>query len=404
MLGSRVPARAVALAASLASVFTLMACGTSSTSVVAPTGEKCQITVTNNTPQVPAAGGTGSVAVETSRDCQWSATVDATWIALSATTGQGAATVSYSVQVNPNGTARQAQIRVADQAVNVAQAAAPCRYQLAPATVDVAATGGQVMIALTATNACGWNVRADASWIARPTPADGTGSATIAVTVAANSDVARAGTVTVGDATVRINQAPGTTPPPSPTPSPTPTPPPPPPPPSPSCTYRLSSVGRNVGRNGDGVSVGVTAPSGCAWTAVSDVDWIDVVAGRSGTGNDTVRLSVAANPGGPRTGTVRIARELFTIEQDGRVCKYSIKPGSYHSGKGPDDIRIDVTTDPGCTWTTSSNVSWVTVAEGQTGSGNGTVRLLVAPNSGRERSTTLTIATQRFDLRQNGSD
>jgi hypothetical protein len=403
MSASRVRARALAVASSLAFVFTLIACGTSSTSVVAPSGEKCQISVTNNTAQVPAAGGSGTVAVETSRDCQWSASVDVSWIALSATSGQGAATVSYSVQANSNGTSRQAQIHVAEQAVTVAQAAAPCRYQLSPATVDVPSTGGTVTVVLTATNACSWSVRADAAWIARVTPADGTGSATLAVTVAANSDVARSATITVGDATVRINQAAGTAPPSSPTPTPTPAPSPTPTPP-PSCTYRLSSSGRTVGSNGDTVSVGVTAPSGCAWTAVSDVDWIGVVAGRSGAGNDTVRLAVAANPGGPRTGTVRIAGELFTIEQDGRVCKYSIKPNSYHAGKGPDDIRIDVKTDPGCTWTASSNVSWVTVAEGQTGSGNGTVRLLVQANSGPDRSTILTIANQPFDLRQNGSD
>jgi hypothetical protein len=45
----------------------------------------------------------------------------------------------------------------------------------------------------------------------------------------------------------------------------------------------------------------------------------------------------------------------------------------------------------------------VTVAEGATGTGNGTVRLLVQPNSGPTRSVTLTIAGQPFDLRQFGS-
>jgi hypothetical protein len=43
------------------------------------------------------------------------------------------------------------------------------------------------------------------------------------------------------------------------------------------------------------------------------------------------------------------------------------------------------------------------VVEGRSGSGNGTVRLLVDANSGAARAVTLTVAGQPFDLRQNGS-
>jgi hypothetical protein len=42
------------------------------------------------------------------------------------------------------------------------------------------------------------------------------------------------------------------------------------------------------------------------------------------------------------------------------------------------------------------------VAEGQSGSGSGTVRLLVDPNEGAAREVTLSIAGQPFELRQNG--
>ena len=47
-------------------------------------------------------------------------------------------------------------------------------------------------------------------------------------------------------------------------------------------------------------------------------------------------------------------------------------------------------------------MSWVTVAEGATGTGKGKVRLLVQANDGQARSTVLTIAGQPFELRQNG--
>jgi hypothetical protein len=61
-----------------------------------------------------------------------------------------------------------------------------------------------------------------------------------------------------------------------------------------------------------------------------------------------------------------------------------------------------VTTDAGCSWSAESTVPWVRVAEGQSGSGSGTVRLLVDPNEGAAREVTLSIAGQPFELRQNG--
>jgi hypothetical protein len=84
-------------------------------------------------------------------------------------------------------------------------------------------------------------------------------------------------------------------------------------------------------------------------------------------------------------------------------CTPSIKPRDYHAGRGPDDIRIDVKAESGCSWTSSSSVPWVVIVEGRSGSGDGTVRLFVAPNDGPPRETTLTIASQPFELKQAGS-
>jgi hypothetical protein len=128
-----------------------------------------------------------------------------------------------------------------------------------------------------------------------------------------------------------------------------------------------------------------------------------IAEGRSGSGNGVVRLTVQANSGAARIANLTIAGQVFTLEQASGVCEPSIKPTEYHSGRGPDDIRITVTANPGCTWTATSPVSWVTVAEGRDGSGTGTVRLLVQPNNDEARRTTLTIAGQPFHLLQNGA-
>src|SRR4029453_7832234 len=118
-------------------------------------------------------------------------------------------------------------------------------------------------------------------------------------------------------------------------------------------------------------------PSGCPWTVSGDTSWIAVTDGRSGSGNGSVRLAVAANTGAPRTASVRVATETLTVQQAAAACSYSIKPTYYNAGKGPDDILINVTTGGSCTWTASTNASWVTIESGRTGTGNGTVHLVI---------------------------
>jgi hypothetical protein len=455
-------------------------CGrSSSTNVVGPSPSKCAVSVTNTTPELPAAGGAGALTVNAQRECVWSARADASWITLSGVSGQGAATLNYTVGPNPNGTPRRGHVVVSEQNLEIVQAAAPCRHAVAPSTLELDAAGGQANVNLTAPGGCTWRARTDASWVTRTVPEEGSGSATVRFTVAANPGEPRRGTVIIGGATVEVRQSASGAPAPTPAPSPDP-------PPSPTCSYSVSPIritagsaaeqavvnvtvdsgcewaasssvgwiavdgggtgsgsarfaisanlgaaragtatvaGKTVsveqeaartactyeikptyydaGRGPDDIRVSVDAPSGCGWTATSPADWVTVAAGRSGSGDGTVRLSVEPNNGSERRADLTIAGITFRLRQFG--CTTSIKPRSYHSGRGPDDISISVTAEEGCTWTAASPVSWVTVTEGRTGSGNGTVRLEVEPNRGDERSVTLTIAGQLFELRQSGA-
>jgi hypothetical protein len=456
--------------------------GTTTSTVVGPTGDRCAIAVSNDTPEVPAGGGNGALTVNSARECSWSASAEASWITLRSTTGQGPATVEYSVLPNPDGKPRRGRVTVSEHPVEIAQAASPCRYEVSPSTVSVEAAQEQVSVTLSVPNGCEWKAASDVPWIGSVAPAAGTGSATVRFTVAANATEARSGTVAIGDATVRINQsapAPGPLPAPSPGPTPGPTcnvnvsparlglssggdqatitvtaqpgcawtarssaswltiaggdsgtgngsvrlsagtntgsartatltvadktvtveqaaaa--------APTCTYNIKPTFYNAGRGPDEITIDVTAPNGCTWTTANEPNWVTVSAGRSGSGNGTVRLLIPANSGSPRTAVLAIAGHTFTLHQEG-PCDTNIKPGHYNAGRGPDDIRIEVTADGACSWSATSTVPWVTVAEGRTGSGNGTVRLLVQPNGGAARSVVLTIAGQPFELRQNGS-
>ncbi|HEV2801965.1 MAG TPA: PQQ-dependent sugar dehydrogenase [Pyrinomonadaceae bacterium] len=83
-----------------------------------------------------------------------------------------------------------------------------------------------------------------------------------------------------------------------------------------SCTYTLSPTSRTSPAGGETLTVNVTTQGGCNWAAVSNSNFINVASGASGTGSGTVTLSVASNGSGvPRTGTVFIAGQIFTVTQ-----------------------------------------------------------------------------------------
>jgi hypothetical protein len=165
-----------------------------------------------------------------------------------------------------------------------------------------------------------------------------------------------------------------------------------------ACTYSIKPPYYDAGRDPDDIRVNVTAENSCPWMASNGVEWVRIAGGRSGVGNGTVRLLVDANAGPARAAMLTIAGKTFTLTQTG--CSGSIKPSYYDAGRGPDDIRIRVTAAAGCSWVTTSRASWVQVAEGSRGSGDGTVRLLVEANAGAARATTLEIAGETFTLRQ----
>jgi hypothetical protein len=364
-------------------IWSASGCGksTSTTNVVGPSPSKCATSATNSTPEVPANGGGGTITVTAERECVWSARAQESWITLSGASGQGTSRLNYTVAANPNGAPRRGQVVVSDQTLEIVQRAAACRFQVAPTTLSVNTTGGEATVNITAPGGCSWRAQSDAPWITRVVPGEGAGSAAVRLSVAPNTGDVRRGTMTVAGRSITIEQAGTRT----------------------SCTYRLSPDTQSVGSDRQELAVTVTTESACAWTVSSEAGWITVATGATGTGTGSFRLAIGANSGDPRTGVVRVGDQTLTIQQAGqRRCTYAIKPTDYNAGRGPDDIRISVTSTSGCGWTATSPVGWVRVAEGASGSGNGTVRLLVSANNGAERAVDLPIAGETFRLRQNG--
>ena len=169
-----------------------------------------------------------------------------------------------------------------------------------------------------------------------------------------------------------------------------------------SCSYTISPTAATATNQGGTGTVYVSTQSGCSWTAQSNVNWITVSSGATGTANGSVGYKVAQNTGAQRTGTMTIAGKTFTVTQDANTgaCSYAISPtsasGSYLGGTG----TVLVSTQSGCSWTAQSNVNWISISSGSKGTGNGYVRFNVARNSGVQRTGTLTIAGKTFTVTQ----
>jgi Domain of unknown function (DUF5666)/Viral BACON domain len=222
----RLVARLFAVAAALVAA---QGCTQASTSLAGPSSSKCQITATNQPSSFPAGGGRGSVSIGATRDCAWAIAANAPWIAIAGErSGLGDGVVNYTVSENPVPSARAAALTIEDLQLPLSQAAATCTFSVAPADASVAAAGGTLSFTLTTLSGCQWNAASQAGWIAVSSPATGTASTAVGVTIAVNAGAAREGAVTVGGTTFTVRQAGA-----SGTPSPAPPPPAPPAPPSP---------------------------------------------------------------------------------------------------------------------------------------------------------------------------
>jgi hypothetical protein len=95
------------------------------------------------------------------------------------------------------------------------------------------------------------------------------------------------------------------------------------------CTYSLSSMNVYVVATGEARTTNVITRADCVWTATSNDSWITVTSGNNGTGNGTVSIAAAANPGSQRIGTVTIGGQTFSITQASGTCSDSINPTSF---------------------------------------------------------------------------
>jgi all-beta uncharacterized protein len=166
-----------------------------------------------------------------------------------------------------------------------------------------------------------------------------------------------------------------------------------------SATVTPTSV--SAPSTGSTSAVSVITGTSCSWTAVSTVSWITVTSGATGSGIGQVNYIVAANDSGAgRTGTLVVAGVTVTFSQAANSCVYSVTPASVTVGATGSTSALSVTSGTSCAWTAVSNVAWITITAGASGSGIGGVSYIVAANTGTARSGTLTVAGKTVTFSQ----
>jgi len=183
--------------------------GSSSTQVSAPTPPvtRCAVVLATTNPLMAFTVGSGTITISTSRDCTWQAQSSADWLFFtSPTTGQGDATLAFSVQHNSIVAQRQAVVTAGDGRLEIRQAAAFCTYALSSSGRTFAASGGAERVTIDARDGCGWMGQASVPWVVFDTTVTQVGQGSIGITVAANSGPARSATVFIAGIPWVVNQ------------------------------------------------------------------------------------------------------------------------------------------------------------------------------------------------------
>src|SRR6266850_5686611 len=171
-----------------------------------------------------------------------------------------------------------------------------------------------------------------------------------------------------------------------------------------SCSVTLGSATTSVSAAATSGTMAVTAASTCAWTAVSSASFLTVTSGASGTGNGSVGYSIAANSGGSRSASIVVNGTAVVFTQAAVVlsapsgCSVTLSTTSTKANSGGGNVNIDVTAASNCSWTATSNSSFLTTSLSATG--NATVVITAAANAGAARSGTVTIGGQTVTISQ----
>lgn len=308
----------------------------------------------------------GTIRVVTNASCNWVVSASDSWVHFgtsdgpSSFSGSGPDVLSYFVDANPSGFARQAIIGwdVDGQTLEINQQGRGCTLTLDQGETRVLPPeGGSVSFQVEISTDCTWDVTTDVPWIQNISPTTGDGTDTVSFTVATNETLStRTGTIEVIHDSTLLSLSYTQEPP---------------------CPYNLSpSTLSSVPVTGqDNISVAVTTGDICPWIPASTAEWLEIVEPGPGAGTGQMVFSVLANSSTEsRQGLLVIGTEALAVNQEG--CTYTLEPDRIENlASTGATVSIAVTTQGPCRWRPSGLPFWVTY-EGPDLVGSATIQLM----------------------------
>jgi hypothetical protein len=136
-------------------------------------------------------------------------------------------------------------------------------------------------------------------------------------------------------------------------------------------------------------------------------DWVTLQSPATGSGPATVRYTVLENSAeASREVTLTVASQPFRIRQEGRSpCTFTIAPEAKSFNANGGSGQVTISAGDACVWSAAANDTWLKVASGASGRGNGAVQFDVAANTvATPRTGTLTIAGRTFTVTESGTN
>jgi hypothetical protein len=236
-----------------------------------------------------------------------------------------------------------------------------CNYAIAPSTHSIGPDGGSATVTVTAGAGCAWTASSNASWVSFTSGASGNGGGSVVYTAAAHSEQdPRTATLTIATQTHTLTQQ-GR--------------------PPQGCTLTLQPSSVDLTKDAATGSFAVDVTGNCAWTAVSNADWL-LVTSSTGPGSGTVSYAVSRNTAiGSRTGAIAVGQQAFIVRQQGDVgsCAYSVAPVDLAPCMPATTLKVTVTTEAACPWTATTAAGWIGLSQ-SSGTGTATVDLAVTEN------------------------
>ena len=348
-------------AARFGTITVTAACGTTITITVNQSAA-CSLTVSSSILDFSSAAGNQTVNVTS--NSTWVVSESLSWVTVTPPSGSINNTINVNAAMNP-GAARTGTITLTaacgtSVTITVNQAAG-CSLSVSASMLNFSSAAGSHSVNITSNSS--WTVSESLSWVA-VTPPSGSNNNSIVVSVTSNTGGARTGTITLTSAcntsvTITVNQS------------------------SIGCTLNTSVSVLNFSSAVGSQPISISSNS--TWTVSESLPWV-TVSPTSGSNNGSINVSVLANPGVARTGTITISVACgisipITINQ-GASCLLTASPGILYFAASEGNQTVNITSNS--TWNIIESLPWVTITP-TSGTNNGNINVSVSSNAGLSR-------------------